>query len=686
MKRVNRKRIFSYPLWIAMFVNSAVLADTETIDARVLDSKNSTTVIAGCSSVVDISNIINADAYPQIVEGSLLGKSNDFDLSGCASIDGSGPDVIYRFTPDSDRALMMDLCGGNPSLEDSVLILSSGGACPGDVVLDCNDDGCGNGYGLMSKLSCRQYHAGTEYFLIVDSFSTDTQLGIFSLTIYECGVMHCPMGTQQGQAVADAEQNWSVIVSDESSSQGLTGYEDLTGVSGTLCNVGWWGLQLECCWNECSKDVNFSLEFYSDNNGKPGDLIISRPVTPERSPMDEVYGDGHLWYYSAELSPCQEVDGGWLALKAEMDSANTDCVFLWASSSQGDMRSAYWNGALLWISDFDLSLCLTGSLVEPTVTPTPVHFDGTLWGQVELERPGIVPPDGSWVIPINVTLCTAGLPMGDYQTVTDATGHFSIDLPTGNYDIAVKNGHTLSRRVDNITLVAGEVSALIPFGLLPEGDSDGDDTVTSLDFFIVRGAYNLSQGDPGYDDRGDFNEDHIVNSTDFFLLKSHYNQMGEGCAQSRVQTGSSFNVDRKDVKSPVTIRLKPDLQGFSGADTTAVSVWVNTDGRMVNSVDLHLNYQPEFYDVKIIQQHLKSHWVEMQSRVDRERGRIDYAAVSFNGMSESFKLCTLIFKGKHLQQKLCLDTIFEPGVRYTQVEFNGMDLCRGAVINPYLCH
>ena len=158
------------------------------------------------------------------------------------------------------------------------------------------------------------------------------------------------------------------------------------------------------------------------------------------------------------------------------------------------------------------------------------HGNGTLQGQVTLERPGITPPHESWSIPLDLTLCSD--PSTPISVTTDLSGQFSVDLPAGEYSILVKNSHSLANRVDAVTIQEGLTTGPVDFGTLREGDATNDNLVVSADFFVLRDTYNLSEGQTGYDARADFNEDDMVTSADFFLLRDHYNEAGETCPES----------------------------------------------------------------------------------------------------------------------------------------------------------
>ncbi|MBN1551519.1 S8 family serine peptidase, partial [bacterium] len=222
--------------------------------------------------------------------------------------------------------------------------------------------------------------------------------------------------------------------------------------------------------------------------------------------------------------------------------------------------------------------------------------EGILAGQLDLERPGADPPDASWSVPVEITLCSGGSEVGTYSTISNENGTFSVSASSGTYDILVKNDHSLRVQSDALMIPAGGTASIRTFPTLPEGDANDDNAVTSTDFFILRDSYNKSVGQPGYDDRADFNENDIVNATDFFLLRDHYNQSGAECS-SKSAPGKRIAVSASrlsliDYQStdPGKLRFVPVSET---ADETTFEVILELDESPVSAVDVHLNVNPE---------------------------------------------------------------------------------------------
>lgn len=151
----------------------------------------------------------------------------------------------------------------------------------------------------------------------------------------------------------------------------------------------------------------------------------------------------------------------------------------------------------------------------------------TITGTVSLQgRP--VPPDASWITPLNVTFYFTGTSTV-YKSVnvtTTNTGVFTVaGVDLYDWDIRVKGLHTLASRKNNVTVVT--TTAPIDFGLLYEGDADGNNRINILDFSILATAYGKQSGQPGFDPRADFNNNGRIEILDFSLLATNYLMQGD---------------------------------------------------------------------------------------------------------------------------------------------------------------
>lgn len=112
-------------------------------------------------------------SIPYTDNGSTVGYANDYTAS-CASGAGS-PDVIYEYTPATTGSYTVSLCGSG---YDTALHIRTGGSCPGDSEIACNDDWCG----LQSQITL-DLIAGTAYWIIVDGYGTSSS-GEYVLNVF----------------------------------------------------------------------------------------------------------------------------------------------------------------------------------------------------------------------------------------------------------------------------------------------------------------------------------------------------------------------------------------------------------------------------------------------------------------------------------------------------------------------
>ena len=157
--------------------------------------------------------------------------------------------------------------------------------------------------------------------------------------------------------------------------------------------------------------------------------------------------------------------------------------------------------------------------------------------QVALEgRPA--PPDDCWTIPVTVWIHAAGSPWTAnaanshgaiycFQTYTDAEGTISIALEPGSYDIRVKGASTLMALAENITIETG--MAPITVGPLVQGDIDGDNTVSALDYSAMVMCFGYAVDDtaaPAPTANCDLNNDGYVSALDYSVLIKNFSQTG----------------------------------------------------------------------------------------------------------------------------------------------------------------
>lgn len=167
-----------------------------------------------------------------------------------------------------------------------------------------------------------------------------------------------------------------------------------------------------------------------------------------------------------------------------------------------------------------------------SVTPTPQPGESAgISCHVSLQGRTAHPPHPSYSV--TLTLSLLGPEDGTlYYTatlVTDASGWLTTaNAPPGVYDLRIKGDHTLSRVFDGVALARGENTVDCERrGALREGDADGDNYVTIVDFSLLRTSFGKCPGLVGCDVRTDFDQDEYVTILDFSLLRQNFGRAGE---------------------------------------------------------------------------------------------------------------------------------------------------------------
>jgi hypothetical protein len=170
----------------------------------------------------------------------------------------------------------------------------------------------------------------------------------------------------------------------------------------------------------------------------------------------------------------------------------------------------------------------------PTATPAAsVRLDARLLFQRPVGAASPSLPVRIWVYRAGADPSSAAALYAESAT-TMGDGGAAFDLGTlqpGLYDLYVKGDHTLSRAVAGYSLADGDNR--VDFGMLREGDVNGDDLVDDADFNLLAQAFGSLKGEPGYLGSADLNGDGIVDISDFSLLAGNHGL--EGAARAAVR-------------------------------------------------------------------------------------------------------------------------------------------------------
>ena len=143
----------------------------------------------------------------------------------------------------------------------------------------------------------------------------------------------------------------------------------------------------------------------------------------------------------------------------------------------------------------------------------------TLDGHVDLElRPATN-------VTVRLFQCDTTTEVDKVYGTTDADGNFTVSVSvSGTYDIGVKGETSLSNLVEDVDLSA---AGRTDFGLLCEGEANGDDYISGGDYSLLSSAWMTWPGQVNWDARTDFTRDDFISGGDYSLLSYYWMDWGD---------------------------------------------------------------------------------------------------------------------------------------------------------------
>jgi hypothetical protein len=145
-----------------------------------------------------------------------------------------------------------------------------------------------------------------------------------------------------------------------------------------------------------------------------------------------------------------------------------------------------------------------------------------LFGQVSLED-YLASPAG---VQVEVQLREPGSsnPVERHTLTLDENGSFRLETSLrGAYDVSLKASHWLRRTLSGVNL-SGRVRLTAS---LTNGDVDGDNEVTLLDFGQMVAAFGSVSGDSNWNPEADLDGDEEVSLFDFGILVRNFGAIGD---------------------------------------------------------------------------------------------------------------------------------------------------------------
>ena len=320
-----------------------------------------------CAQAPDITNnLIHAWNYgePLCLPASNVGMSTTYTKctdAPCGS-PGNSRDIVWRFTPTDYWAFDINNC--RTSDDWSVMVWAD--SCPGTQIA-CDDDSCGGSCSSPYSFTtgCLLFQPGTTYYVVAWRYS---QTGSTTICFDPCDMLECPFDTIYSQP-----GNLTGTAYNSDSSAGYLAAENYSGLSNSIASITWFGLEAYndgSGWSDCTRaNTDFSITFYSDNNGQPGAVAYQETVTASRFNTGETFSIFPVYEYYAEFTSCVNNPSGWVSIQGATGAGS--CWFLWLNTFKGagDGIRASNDGSGWTIEDGEVSLCF-GPCAEVTPTPT----------------------------------------------------------------------------------------------------------------------------------------------------------------------------------------------------------------------------------------------------------------------------------------------------------------------------
>jgi len=156
--------------------------------------------------------------------------------------------------------------------------------------------------------------------------------------------------------------------------------------------------------------------------------------------------------------------------------------------------------------------------IEYAVAVSPIA-GAVLDGHVDLEgRPATN-------VTVRLFQCDTTTEVDKVYGTTDASGNFTVSVSvSGTYDIGVKGQSSLSNLVEDVDLSAG---GRTDFGLLREGEANGDDYISGGDYSLLSAAWMTWPGKANWDASVDFTRDSYISGGDYALLSYYWMDLGD---------------------------------------------------------------------------------------------------------------------------------------------------------------
>ena len=307
---------------------------------------------------------------------------------------------------------------------------------------------------------------------------------------------------------------------------------------------------------------------------------------------------------------------------------------------------------------------------------------------------------GTFVTAFQATLYKGGAVYTSTTGTINESGVFLVPAIKGGqggacerYDVWVKAGHTLSKRLNNVCVKAG-LGTYNPavMGTLLEGDASGDNTINAVDASILASAYWKAEGETGWDGRADFNEDNVIDARDASLLATNYWKPGMTSFQMRGISRPFFGIADSLGDTPGTfaeLMITPPTVTVDVGQVFTITVEIDPAGQRIGAADVFLAFDPRFLQVvgpdgtptDEIVPILEEFNAPLANIVDNASGLIAYGAMGTAPYipTGNIRLCHIPFRALRPRVASPVDVTFlfdETQRHMTRVSQEGYDVLR----------
>jgi hypothetical protein len=307
---------------------------------------------------------------------------------------------------------------------------------------------------------------------------------------------------------------------------------------------------------------------------------------------------------------------------------------------------------------------------------------------------------GNFVTPFRVTLYQGGSWYNSVTGTIDESGVFVVPGVKGGksgacvrYDVVVKAGHTLAKRLNNVCVKAG-LGTFNPavMGTLLEGDASGDNTINAVDASILASAYWKAEGETGWDGRADFNEDNVIDARDASLLATNYWKTGmtslEMSGEARPALGLADGLS-DDPEAFADLMIEPSTATVAVGQVFTMTVEIDPAGQRIGAADVFLAFDPLFLQVvgpdgtptDEVVPILEEFNAPLANMVDNASGLIAYGAMGTAPYTPTgnIRLCAIRFRALQPNAASPVDVTFlfdETQRHVTRLSQEGYDVLR----------